>query len=497
MTERQYNDPAGGSDSSVGGNQIRTDFYKRKALMEARKQMVFMPMSSVENMPKHYGKKIRLYHYLPLLDDRNINDQGIDANGASTTREVTITIDRPDELTSVYNSYFAIGEAPFNTDEATTDADALAAAQEEAVIIFRNLGVLDNDYATTKAALEALGWTITEGTGVSNGGNLYGSSKDVGYISGRLPTLTENGGRVNRVGFSRIQLESNLEKYGFFDEYTQESVDFDSDAQLMEHVTREMINGAVEITEDVLQIDLLNSAGVVRYGGDASSKGTLTGENNEVPSLLTYDGLMKMAIDLDNNRTPKHTKMITGTRMIDTKVIDSARILYIGSELSTVVKRMEDPFGNQAFIPVQHYAAGGTLQMTGNFLPGEIGTIDQFRVVVNQEMMHWEGYGAEVTANTGYRTGVAPAGSDADNAGTEAYNVYPALCVGDSAFTTIGFARGGKEDKFTIYHKKPGREIADRNDPFGEVGFMSIKWYYGILITRPERIALYLSVAPR
>lgn len=497
MTARQYNDPAGGTDSSIGGDQIRTDFYKRKALTEARKQMAFMPLSSVENMPKHYGKKIKLYHYLPLLDDRNINDQGIDANGASTTREVTIQIDRPDELSSVYNSYYAVGEAVFNTDVATTDADALTAAQAEAVTIFKNLGVFNLNYATTKTDVEALGWTVTELAAVNNGGNLYGSSKDVGYINGRLPTLTENGGRVNRVGFTRIQLESNLEKFGFFDEYTQESVDFDSDAMLMEHVTREMINGAVEITEDTLQIDLLNAAGVVRYGGTATSKGTLSGETGGV-TLLTYDGLMRMAIDLDNNRCPKHTRMITGTRMIDTKVIDSARILYIGSELIPVVKQMTDSFGNQAFIPVQHYAAGGSLYSgNGSFLPGEIGTIDQFRIVVNQEMMHWEGHGELVATNDGYRTGVAPVGSGADHAGSEAYNVYPALCVGDSSFTTIGFARGGKEDKFTIYHKKPGREIADRNDPYGEVGFMSIKWYYGILITRPERIALYLSVAPR
>lgn len=491
MTERQYNDPLGGTDSSIGGNQIRTDYYKRKALFEARKQMAFMPLSSVMEMPKHFGKKIKLYHYLPLLDDRNINDQGIDANGAVTTREVTITIDRPDELSSVYNSYYAVGEGADNNA-------ALTAAQAEAVIIFRNLGVLNTDYATTKTALEGDGWVITENDAVVNGGNLYGSSKDIGYISGRLPTLTENGGRVNRVGFSRFQIESNLEKFGFFDEYTQESVDFDSDEMLMEHVTREMINGAVEITEDTLQIDLINAAGIVRYGGTAANDGEIDG-NAATPSVITYDGLMRMAIDLDNNRTPKQTKMITGTRMIDTKVIDSARILYIGSELIPVFKKMKDSFDEKAFIPVQHYAAGGSLYSdNGSFLPGEIGTVDQFRVVVNQEMMHWEGHGAAAGANAdNYRTGVAPVGSGAANEGAEAFNIYPALCIGSEAFTTIGFARGGKEDKFTIYHKKPGKEIADRNDPYGEVGFMSIKWYYGILITRPERIALYKSLAPR
>ena len=41
-----------------------------------------------------------------------------------------------------------------------------------------------------------------------------------------------------------------------------------------------------------------------------------------------------------------------------------------------------------------------------------------------------------------------------------------------------------------------GRETADRNDPYGETGFSSIKWYYGILIKRPERIGLVKTVAP-
>ena len=44
--------------------------------------------------------------------------------------------------------------------------------------------------------------------------------------------------------------------------------------------------------------------------------------------------------------------------------------------------------------------------------------------------------------------------------------------------------------------KMPGKETADRNDPYGETGFSSIKWYYGILILRPERIGVIKTVAP-
>ena len=387
-----YNDPAGGSASSIGP-QLNTSYYHKKALIEARKEQFFSQLADTANMPKNMGKTFKLFHYLPLLDDANVNSQGLDASGA----------------------------------------------------------VIAN-------------------------GNLYGSSKDVGTITTKLPALSEAGGRVNRVGFTRVTLEGSIEKFGFFDEYTQESLDFDTDEELEMHVNREMVSGANEMTEDALQIDLLNAAGVIRYGGAATAAREITGEG-AIPSVVDYNDLMRLSIDLDNNRCPKHTKIITGTRIIDTKVLPASRVMYIGSELLPTVRKMKDPFNNQAFIPVQQYAAAG------DTLLGEVGSIDQFRLVVVPEMMHWAGAGANVTVNPGYRET------------NHKYDVYPMLVVGSEAFTTIGFQTDGKSVKFKITHKKPGPDSADRNDPYGETGFMSIKWYYGTLITRPERIALVKTVA--
>lgn len=394
---RQYNNPIEGIPSTVG-TQFRTDYYYKKALIEAQREQYFTQLADVRGMPKHMGKTIKQYHYIPLLDDRNINDQGIDAAGVA---------------------------------------------------------IVD--------------------------GNLYGSSKDVGTISSKLPLLSENGGRVNRVGFKRMELEGSIEKFGFFDEYTQESLDFDTDEELEQHVSREMIFGANEITEDTLQIDLLSSAGVHRYGGAATQVSEITGEG-ATPSVITYDDLMKMAIDLYDNRTPKHTKIITGSRLIDTKVINSAMYMYIGSELIPSIRKMVDHFGEQAFISVEHYADAATVAR------GEIGTLGDYRIILVPEMQHWQGAGAVATeANPGYRV--------YNDGEAERYNVYPMLVVGDSSFTTIGFQTDGKTVKFTITHKKPGKETADRNDPYGETGFMSIKWYYGFMLLRPERIAIAYNLA--
>jgi N4-gp56 family major capsid protein len=185
---------------------------------------------------------------------------------------------------------------------------------------------------------------------------------------------------------------------------------------------------------------------------------------------------MKLAIDLDNNRTPKHTKVIAGSRMVDTKTIAAARVMYVGSELIPTLRAMTDLHGNPAFVSVQQYADAG------NVLNGEIGSVDQFRIVVVPEMMKFAGAGATDVSSSAYTTG-----SNVD--------VFPMLVVGDGSFTTVGFQTDGKTVKFKITHKKPGEATADRTDPYGETGFMSIKWYYGSLILRPERIAIIKTAA--
>jgi N4-gp56 family major capsid protein len=426
---RIYDDPAGGSASSIGP-QKTTEYWSRKSLIDLVKEQYFLPLADVTAMPKHFGKKIKQFHYLPLLDERNINDQGINAEGT------TLVVGQ----WSGWNAAGVLTGAAYTTEAlARTGAGA-------------------------------------GGTVAPNGGNLYGSSKDIGVISAKLPALSETGGRVNRVGFKRIEIEGTIEKFGFFDEYTQDSLDFDSDDQLQEHIHREMLRGAHEMTEDALQVDLLNQAGTVRYCGNATQNSEMSGVALTIDEV-SYDDLMRFSIDLDNNRTPKHTKIIAGSRMVDTRVIDSARILYIGSELIPTVRNMKDLFGNQAFIPVAHYASAG------NILNGEIGTLDQFRIVVVPEMLHWAGVGADEGVNAGYR------------ATNGKYDVHPMLCVGDGSFTTIGFQTDGKTFKFKIFHKAPGKEMADLTNPFGEVGFMSIKWWYGTMILRGERLGLVKTVA--
>lgn len=394
---QQYHDPIGGTPSSIGP-QLTDYQIERKSLIELKKIFVFGQLADTRKMPKHFGKVIKVFLYIPLLDDRNVNDQGIDANGA-------------------------IGSAGNNPD-----------------------------------------------------GNLYAGSKDIGNMIDKFPAITENGGRKNRVGFTRIIIEGSMSKFGFFEEFTAESYDMDGDPDTRMHKNREMLRGAAEIYEDMLQIDLILGVGITRYGGEATSMDEITGEG-DIPSLINYTDLMRLGITLTNKRCPIDTTIITGSLLTDTKTIKNARYLYIGSELIPLIEKMVDLFGDRAFVPTHKYGAATTLA------EGEIGAIGAFRIVVVPEMTNWAGKGADATdANLGYQT------TD------DKYNVYPMLVVGTGSFTTIGFQTDGTSSKFTILNLNPG-EGPTPADPFDEKGLMSIKWYYGTMILRPERLAVMYTVA--
>jgi len=441
--ENFYNSPsstASGTASSIGPQAI-TDYYFKKALIAVRDHQYFMPLADVRAMPKHMGKKIKQDVYVPMIDVLNTGSQGIDGAEAAL-------------VAGTWSGWLADG--------------SLVAA----------------NYADEAAAIA--GTNVVDVA--QNDQNLYGSSKDTGAIQSKIPTLRENGGRVNRVGFTRTQVEGELLKRGFFTEYTQESMDFDSDSELLSHIVEEALVGANEITEAELQADLVTTAtssGTAYFcssapgtdalaGSTVAAGATRTALKLAVDEVVVYNDLMNLSIALDDNKTPKQTKVISGSRMIDTKTVMGGRIMYIGSELIPVVRKMKSINPSSAvgdgFISVEKYADAA------NTVHGEIGSVDQFRIVVVPEMQHDRKGGA--------------ASSDTAGTGKNGADIYPMLVVGDGAFTTIGFQTDGKSVKFTVNHKKPGKEIASLDDPYGEVGFYSIKWYYGFMALRPERLGI-------
>ena len=429
-TANAYKSPtsvASGTESGIGPQAI-TDYYFKKALIAVRDHQYFMPLADVRAMQKNLGKKIKQEVYVPIVDAANTGSQGLGEDGLAAGT-----------IAGTWTAWNSAG------------------------------AVISTDTTSETAAIAESGATDV----AQNDQNFYGSYKDIGAIKKKIPTLRENGGRVNRVGFTRTQVEGDLLKRGFFTEYTQESMDFDSDADLLSHIVEEALVGANELTEAELQNDLITNAtsdGTCFFM--SGNPGVEVGDAMEVDEVADYETLMKLSIALDDAKTPKQTKIISGSRMIDTKTINGGRVMFIGTELIPIVRKMTDISGSvvgSGFVGVEKYADAGTI------MHGEIGSVDQFRIVVVPEMQYDRLGGSK---------------ADDDGTGKDGADIYPMLVVGDGAFTTIGFQTDGKSVKFSVNHKKPGKEIASLEDPYGEVGFYSIKWYYGFMALRPERLGI-------
>jgi N4-gp56 family major capsid protein len=161
----------------------------------------------------------------------------------------------------------------------------------ETITKYRYVPLLDDENDNSQG-LDASGAQIAAG-------NLYGSSRDVGTITSKLPDLSETGGRVNRVGFTRKQISASIVNRGFFFEWTKDSMNFDSDKELKMHLTREATRGASQINEDVLYMALVNNAGVNYFGGNATSLLTVTGEaDDETAAVPGYTDLLNLDIEL-------------------------------------------------------------------------------------------------------------------------------------------------------------------------------------------------------
>ena len=455
-----------GSPQSTVGPQFNTHYWDRKSLIDVAEEMYFSPLADVKTMPKHYGKEMKVFYYVPLLDELNVNDQGIDAAGAVLNNDHwSVSFPTASYVVANADATAAVNALNANGNTIATSGGADSAGSGNASITLSGtVAVYATDAEKDAVAALNMGASIEKVNGA-----LYGGSRDIGSITGKMPTLTETGGRVNRVGFTRLERTGSITEFGFFMEFTEDSLMFDTDSDLYGHLSREMLRGANEITEDLLQADLLNAADTKVFPGAATSLRTISGETSAVTEITLTD-LKKLSIILDDNRTPKKTTIIKGSRMTDTKVISASRICYIGSESQIFFTEMA------GYVPVEQYADAG------NIMNGEIGALPgaHLRIVVVPQMMHLAGAGADESSNAGYQTT------------NGRYDVAPILIVGDEAFATIGLqGMGGKgKQKFRIIVKKPGAEMATTHDPYGKLGFSSIKFFYGFIKLRGERIAV-------
>jgi N4-gp56 family major capsid protein len=215
-------------------------------------------------------------------------------------------------------------------------------------------------------------------------------------------------------------------------------------------------------------IDLINAAGIEIYAGNKTSVGEIVAGDK-----VTLAELRQMNKILNANLFPKDTQIISGSRNIDTKVVGSARYAYTSDDVVMILEDIMNPItGKHMWAYVEEYADGAKYAKS-NVANGEVGKIANTRFIEHPEMLIFENKG--------------------DSVGGYGLDVHPILYIGSGSFTQIGFQTNGSKTKFTIIVKKPGKEVADRNNPYGKVGFVSSEYWYGVLLERTDWIGVIYS----
>lgn len=332
-----------------------------------------------------------------------------------------------------------------------------------------------SDLNTNLQGIDANGAVMTGASGSNPGyGNLYGSSRDFGLVTQKIPYVAEGADRVNRVGITRVSVSATLTRVGFFADWTDESVQFDSDVQLRSHFTDELVKGAEQLKEALLQIDLINGAGLIRYAGSATSIPTVGAD-----AIIDYDDVIRLGITMDTNRAPKRFTILKGSTLTDTMTVNGSRALFIPPELQTTFMSMTNSNDTEMFIPVEKYASQTSV------LEGEIGSVGGFRVIVHQDMLVHTGDGASAGSGGGYYVDGGK------------YTVFNCLAVAAEAYTSIGFQTNSPENpKFNLVIKPPGKDMVTLENPYGNKGVASIQFFYATLIERSDWIGLLRGIAP-
>ena len=425
----------GGANGSTIGKQFNDKYWSRRAIVEAKRMKVFSQLGDRLTQPKHYGDTIVKYHEIPILDERNINDQGIDANGMKME-------------TGKWYTYDAAGA---------------------------NVGTFDTEMAARKAVADA-----TDGAASlkSGNGNLYGGSKDMLVQKGSFPALTELGGKVNRLGYKRLDIEAKVSEFGFYMEFTKRALEMDTEKGLLSRYSQAIGEAQGTLRESQIMDALLTKSEENRtFAGAATSL-----EELDNTSTLDFTDLRLMDQALKDARCPKDTKLIDGSTKIGTAVVGKARYVYVGPEMVPTLEDMTYD-GRNIWVPVEAYADAGTIAA------GEIGKIGQFRFIEVEDMAKYLGVGADsddddddVSDETNYHT-------THTDTNEWRYDAFPMLFVGSGSFATVGFE--GDVAKVQTVMPKPG--VYD--DPYGKKGTISISYYFGMMYLRPEWIRQVVSTA--
>lgn len=318
----------------------------------------------------------------------------------------------------------------------------------------------------------------------------YLGKRDLATVTAKLnatdgsgAALTEGAGAINKVTPKKITVEAPIARYGFMIEYTDEAVLFSEDAVQVKY--REELGYLMnQTTEDLVQRDMLQGAGIVINAGGNITKaqmGSTIAANgtNEDLYKVSFDLIRKGVKALVRNRAQRNTSIVEGSTKIGTSPINAAFYAIVGPEVKydlETATRGATYEKEYAYIPAFKYAS------QSNMANGECGSMHDVRFIESEGAMIEAGAGAEVPVD--YAGTLSFTGSTTGADGTRGnFDVFPILFPTKDSFATIGLKGQGK---VTFYSKAPS-EVSLSN-PYGTKGFFSGNMFYAGIALQAEKL---------
>jgi len=348
--------------------------------------------------------------------------------------------------------------------------------------------------------------------------------------TGMSGTIAEGAGAVNKVTPKKVTFTTDLARYGFMIEYTDDAVAFSED--IVQTRYREELGYLMnQANEDLIQRDMLNSAGInINAGGDITDNqmGTYIEADgtNEDLYKVNFDVVRKGVRALVRNRAKRNTEKITGSTKVGTTPINHAFYCIVGPEvkmdLETATRgaTYEKEF---IYVPAYQYAS------QQNLAEGEIGSMHDVRFIESEGALMDGGKGwaapdaytgtlsvSTVTDGIKVVSGGAGGGtltvdgvsftlaaSETMNIPAEAvtanitgdvtvgaaedgdrFDIFPMLFPTKGSFATVGLKGSGRIQ----FYSKPPTDV-DLTNPHGTKGFFSANMRYAAIALEPEKLA--------
>lgn len=252
---------------------------------------------------------------------------------------------------------------------------------------------------------------------------------------------------------------ATLNQYGGVMKFTDVVIETHEDPVLKEMC--DVMGDQAGDTANALNWNILKSGTNVYYSGSAASRGA-------VEATITKALFRKVSKQFRRDKARQITRALTPSDKIDTHPISPCFIAYANSDLKSVFEDID------GFIPVEKYAVNDKMD-------GEIGKIDDFRIIITPDAEPIKASGKPGTTNVS--NGELPSAS-------AAADVYPIICIAQDSVAVTPLSG---MDAVSVKVVNPSNTIEDPLAQRGAAGWKM--WHAGTILNEAWAARIEVALA--